>query len=344
MTGSQWTIEPKLGFDGLKLEESVTVPEPTGSECLVRLEAASLNYRDIAMALGRYPGQFRDRFVPCSDGAGTVVAIGPSVTEFKVGDKVVTSFFQRFEDGLITPEARATSLGSPIDGVLRQYAAFRESGIVLLPNNLSTLEASTLPCAAVTAWNALFGIESRRLKPGQTVLIQGTGGVSLFAAQFGLAVGATVIATTSSDEKEKKLKDLGVHHVINYTSDPNWGDTAKKLSPGGEGAHHIIEVTGDTGLPQSLKAVRTEGVISVVGFLGGAATPDVSAADMLKACCIIRGTHVGSREQLKQLVDFCDEHKIRPVISETFEFGEAQKAFECLKNQQFFGKVVVNFD
>jgi NADPH:quinone reductase-like Zn-dependent oxidoreductase len=345
LTGAEWTIEPELGFDGLKLNPSVPIPEPQGSQCLIRLEAASLNYRDIGMALGNYPIALKPEFVPVSDGAGTILSTGPAVTTLKPGDRVVPAYFQGHTDGLLTQAARATSLGHPLDGVLRQYALFDAAALVPVPARLSAAEAATLPCAGVTAWNALFGIPARRLQRGQTLLAQGTGGVSLFAIQLALAVGATVIATTSSAEKEARLRELGVQHVVNYQTDVNWGETAKRFSPDGLGAHHVIEVTGDLGLPQSLKAVRVEGTISVVGFLGGAATPVVGTEEIMQACCLIRGVHVGLREQLVELMEFMGENRVRPIISKpVFEFSDARGAYEQLKKQSCWGKIAVKIE
>ncbi|KAF2795128.1 alcohol dehydrogenase [Melanomma pulvis-pyrius CBS 109.77] len=342
-TGAQWTLKSGKGFDHITLSQPLPIPPPQGTQCIVHLSAASLNYRDIAMSTGKYlAGTLSPSFIPCSDGAGTIVATGPSVSQFNVGDRVATAFFQDFESGYITPEARKTSLGHPLDGVLREYGTFEERGLVKLPDYLSTVEGATLPCAAVTAWNSLFGIKSRGIEKGQTVLTQGTGGVALFALQIALAKGATVIATTSSDEKAKRLRDLGVQHTINYKSDVTWGETARKLSPDGQGVHHVIEVAGDTSLAQSLKAVRVEGVVSVVGFLGGGGAPQVGTAELMRAACIIRATHVGSREQLGEVMQFFEQHKIRPLVhNEFFDFEYAVDAFRCLQSQNFWGKVVV---
>lgn len=200
--------------------------------------------------------------IPGSDGAGTVEAIGSRVTRFKPGDKVVTLFNQAHLAGSITDGILQTGLGGSADGTLREYAALSEQGLVAVPANLSLMEAATLPCAALTAWNALYGLESRALKPGQTVLTQGTGGVSIFAVQFAKAAGARVIATTSSAEKADQLKKLGADHVINYKETPNWGEQAKGLTPGGRGVEHVVEVGGPTTMAQSLKAIARDGVIS----------------------------------------------------------------------------------
>lgn len=204
-----------------------------------------------------YPLPLNLPTVACSDGAGNVLAVGKKVTQLSVGDKVVTQFTQAHQAGPVTPAMLGTTLGGAIDGTLRQYAVFPESGLALAPSNLTPTEAGTLTCAALTAWNAYYGLESKALKPGHTVLTQGTGGVSLAAIQFAKAAGATVIATTSSNEKAKRLEALGADIVLNYKKDPNWGETAKRLSPGKQGVDHIVEVGGPGTMAQSLKGNQT---------------------------------------------------------------------------------------
>lgn len=206
---------------------------------------------------GQYPLPLNLPAVACSDGAGTILAVGSRVTQFSVGDKVVTQFNQAHQAGPVTPAAAATGLGGAVDGTLRKYAVFPDSGLALAPSNLTPTEAGTLTCAPLTAWNALYGLESKALKPGDVVLTQGTGGVSLAAIQFAKAAGATVIATTSSDEKGKRLEALGVDIVLNYKKDPKWGETAKRLSPGKAGVDHIIEVGGPGTMAQSLQGKLT---------------------------------------------------------------------------------------
>lgn len=208
--------------------------------------------------------------MPASDGAGVVEAVGSGVSRFQKGDKVLTLFNQGHLGGSLDGHSVATGVGGTIDGSLRQFGAYNEQGLVHMPSNLDFLEGSTLPCAALTAWNGLYGLESRALKPGDWVLTQGTGGVSMFAVQFAKAAGAKVIATTSSAAKGDKLKALGADHVINYKEVPNWGEEAKKLTPGGRGLQHILEVGGPNTMAQSLKAISIDGVISIIGFLGGA--------------------------------------------------------------------------
>lgn len=288
-----------------------------------------------------YPFGVKDNVVPASDGAGTIAAIGNRVTRFKEGDEVITLFNQGHIAGTVTPAMMGTGVGGALDGTLREYAVFEESGLVAKPSSLSLLEASTLPCAAVTAWNALYGLQSRALKPGDAVLTQGTGGVSIFALQFAVAAGATVIATTSSEEKGKRLKDLGATHVINYKTDPNWGETAKKLT-GGIGVAHVIEVGGNTTIPQSLKAIKLEGVISIIGFVGGNTKDAPSLVDALTHLCTVRGIFVGSREQFEDMNRAIEVNKIKPVVDpKVFQFKEAGEAYQYQWDQKHIGKLVI---
>lgn len=303
--------------------------------------------------------------VAASDGAGKVLAVGSKVTQFSKGDSVVTLFTQGHQHGPITNSALGTTLGGLLDGTLRHYAVFPESGIVKAPANLSPIEVGTLSCAPLTAWNALFGLESKAVKPGSVVLTLGTGGVSLSALQFAKAAGATVIATTSSAEKADRLKKLGADHVINYKTDPNWGETAKKLSPGGEGVDHVIEVGGPGSIAQSLKgefsryaplhanlslspngappAIKYEGVINVIGFLAGPkADNEPSILTALNAGCIIRGILIGSKAQLIDMNRAIEASDIHPIVDEKiFGFDDAIEAYKYQWQQKNFGKVVV---
>jgi NADPH:quinone reductase-like Zn-dependent oxidoreductase len=238
--------------------------------------------------------------VPGSDGAGEVIAVGSKVTRFQKGDKIMTLFNQGHLAGSLTSKTIKTGLGSMIDGVLREHAIYNENGLVAMPACLSWLEASTLPCAAVTAWNALYGIKP--LQPGQVVLTQGTGGVSIFAVQFAKAAGATVIATTSSDSKARLLKNLGADHVINYKEEKDWGTKAKALTPNGEGVDNVVEVGGPLTIAQSLEATRLDGLISIIGFLAGGAEQCPSFMEILSRNVLVRGVLVGSRQQFEDMV------------------------------------------
>ncbi|KAL4901281.1 hypothetical protein BDW74DRAFT_160145 [Aspergillus multicolor] len=328
--------------DALQLKKGIAIPELKDNECLLRIKAVSLNYRDMVIAKGMYPFPLSLPKVPGSDATGVVVAVGKAVTRYKKGDRVCTLFNQLHQAGSLTQEAILSALGGALDGTLRQYAAFPDYGLVPAPSKLSNVEASTLSCAPLTAWNSLFGLESKALRPGDVLLTQGTGGVSLSAIQFALMVGATVIATTSSEEKAEKLKKLGVHHVINYKKTPNWGEVAKSLTPNNVGVDHVVEVGGAGTLRQSLNAIKLEGVISLVGFLSGQ-TNDLP--DMMQAfagLCIVRGVVVGSKQQFEAMVRAIDANGIHPVVdAKQFAFEEATAAFQYHWDQKNWGKVVI---
>lgn len=262
--------------------------------------------------------------------------------EFEVGDKVCTLFNELHQAGPIDGRASASGLGGAINGTLRQYGVFPEHGLVAAPTNITPTEASTLTCAALTAWNALYGLESKALKPGHIVLTQGTGGVGIAAIQFAKAAGATVIATSSSADKCKYLEKLGADRVINYKETPNWGEVAKSWTPGKAGVDHVIEVGGPNTMAQSLKAIKMEGVISVIGFVGGAGGENQpSASDTLTHLCTIRGILVGSKMQFKDMNRAIDANNIHPIVDKTFPFEQAKEAYQYMSDQKHIGKVVI---
>ncbi|KAI1097628.1 NAD(P)-binding protein [Jackrogersella minutella] len=341
-TTKQWVITgTDKGFDGLELTE-VPVPAVGENEVLVKLHAASLNYRDLIIPKGMYPFATKFPVVAASDGAGEIVEVGSKVTKWKKGDKVITLFNQGHQYGPIDPHAAVTGLGGVLDGALRQYGVFSENGLVRSPKNLSHAEASTLPCAALTSWNALYGL--KQLKPGEIVLVEGTGGVSIFALQFAKAAGATVIATTSSSAKADTLKKLGADHVINYKEDPNWGETAKKLTPNGVGVDHVVEVGGAGTVEQSLKAIKLEGIISIIGFLGGAKA-QASIIDTLVHICTARGVYVGSKALLEDMVAAIEVNDIHPVVDkEVFAFEKTKEAYQYMWDQKHFGKLTIKIE
>ncbi|KAL2268068.1 hypothetical protein VTJ83DRAFT_2914 [Remersonia thermophila] len=342
-TQKQWVIEASgKEFETLVFQESAPVPQVGDDQVLVRFRGASLNFRDLLIAKGKYPFPLRLPVVAGSDGAGEIVAVGRNVTRWKAGDRVVTLFNQGHQRGPVTPAAAQTGLGGCIDGTLRQYGALSQDGLARAPKHLGFVEAATLSCAALTSWNALFGL--RPVRKGESVLVQGTGGVSLFALQFAKAAGAAVIATTSSPAKAEVLRKLGADHVINYKTDPKWGETARALTPDGEGVHHVIEVGGEGTLTQSLAAVRMEGVISIIGLLTGA-NPKDSFMETLARVCTVRGVYVGSREQLEEMVAFMEEHEIRPVVDErVFTLEETKEAYEYMWAAKHFGKIGIKID
>ncbi|KAJ5214921.1 alcohol dehydrogenase [Penicillium chermesinum] len=292
---------------------------------------------------GHTPLASRDGVVPCSDASGEVIAVGPGTRRFEPGDRVCTAFNPAYQSGRMTRAIRKRGLGNLLDGTLREHAVFAETALVAAPRSLDMVQASTLSCAAVTVWNCLFGLGGRALEAGDWVLTQGTGGVSLFAVQVALAAGANVIATTSTEEKAQRLREMGVQHVLNYKADATWGETAKRLTPDEEGVDHVIEVGGEATMPQSLAAIRTEGVISVVGFLGGAKQErTVSFEAMLPTLAIVRGINVGPVSQFEACNAFIDKHGIKPIVDPTvFEFGEAVDALKYLWDQKNYGKVVI---
>lgn len=360
----QWTVEGKTGFDSLKYHDKADIPTLGDHDVLVNFHYASLNYRDLIIPKvphhlsssypknqahpslqGKYPFPIDLPVIPASDGAGTIVATGPRVSRFQKGDRVLTLFNQSHLAGPIKASDSLTGLGGKLDGTLCQYGAFDESGLVHMPSTLDFQQGSTLPCAALTAWNALYGVESKSLKPGDTVLAQGTGGVSMFALQFAKAAGARVISTTSSDAKAEVLKKLGADHVINYKTDQNWGDTAKKLTPGGIGCAHVVEVGGPKTMAQSLKAIRPEGTISIIGFLGGFSKDQPSFLDCLNNICTVRGVLVGSRLQFEQMNEAIDANGIKPVVDEkVFVLEEAKEAYQYMWDQKHFGKLTIKID
>jgi NADPH:quinone reductase-like Zn-dependent oxidoreductase len=284
--------------------------------------------------------------VPGSDGAGTVVAVGKRVTRFTQGDSVCTTLNQGHLSGSVTPAILQTSLGGSLDGTLRQYGVFEEAGLVRMPATLDFREASALPCAAVTAWNALYGLRGRALKAGDVVLTLGTGGVSLFAVQFAVAAGATVIATTSSKEKGERLKRLGARHVIDYKATQDWGKAARRLTPGSEGVDFVVEVGGAATLQQSLAAVKIDGIMAVVGAVGGADGAQQAEPGILNAwynTIIVRGISVGSRVQFEEMNRAIVASGLKPVVDERrFGLEELKEAYQYLWEQRHVGKVVVD--
>ena len=249
---------------------------------------------------GTYPLGNNEGVVPGSDGAGEVIAVGSKVTRFQKGSKVVTLFNQEHQYGSLNPQSIGTGLGGDLDGTLRQYGTFHENGLVAMPKTLNWIEASTLSCAALTAWNALYGL--RAIKPGQFVLTQGTGSVSLFAIQFAKAAGARVIATTSSSEKARCLKETGADHVINYKEVPNWGEEAKKLTSSRGGVDYVVEIGGAGTMAQSIKSVRMDGIITIIGWLSGGADKEPSFLECVGKLFTARGLFVGSREMFEDMV------------------------------------------
>jgi NADPH:quinone reductase-like Zn-dependent oxidoreductase len=336
---SSSNVVAQLNAFGLKHISFVERPlqrlEP--AEIRVYVGAASLNHRDLMVVGGRFPDPPKLPLVPLSDCAGEVVEIGRNVTRFKIGDRVVPTTLPAWVDGPYIPGVIATGLGSGVDGVLSKYFDGDQRGFVLIPEGLSLEEAATLPCAALTAWNALF--EQGNLKPGQTVLVQGSGGVSIFALQFALASGARVIATTGSESKVGRLLELGASHVINYRRSPDWSEQVLEVT-GGTGVDHLVETGGAGTLDQSIKATAVGGAISVIGMLTGA-YGTFDTMPILRKTLRLQGIITGSVDMLERMNGTIETLGIHPVIDRTFEMHDIVPALEYLASGQHVGKIVV---
>ncbi|MBS0469472.1 MAG: NAD(P)-dependent alcohol dehydrogenase [Proteobacteria bacterium] len=330
-----WEIQEQYGIDGMRVAERAE-PTPGPGQIVVAMKAASLNYRDLITVMGM-AGQFPLPLVPFSDGAGEVVSVGAGVTRVKAGDKVCPLFFQTWLSGPVTAEARFQPLGGPLDGVLQQKMLLSAEGVSKYPAHLSYEEAATLPCAGLTAWRAV-AIEAP-VGPGDTVLVQGTGGVSIFALQFAKARGAKVIATSSSDEKLARAKALGADYLINYKTTPDWGAKARELT-GGKGVDLVVEVGGENTMGQSIDAARVGGSIVVIGVLGGYSSPMIIPI-LFGKNLHIHGISVGSREQFDDMAANIDKWKLKPVVDQVFPFGELPAALRLMQAGGHFGKIVV---
>jgi NADPH:quinone reductase-like Zn-dependent oxidoreductase len=327
---------PKLGLENLALVER-PMPRPSAREVVVKLHAVSLNYRDLLFAWGLYNPHPRLPAVPCSDGAGEVTDVGTEVTRWKVGDRVCPSFMQGWIDGPVTPAKPRTALGGgDLDGVLREYGAFHEDGLVPVPQHLSYEEAATLPCAALTAWHAL--VHFGKIKAGDTILTLGTGGVSVFAIQFAKLHGARVIATSSSDEKLARVRKLGADETINYTTTPEWEKEVLRLTEGA-GVDHVVEVGGAGTLPRSINATRMGGLVSVIGVLSQG--PGLDPMKILMKSLQVHGIFVGSRRMFEEMNRAISLGHLKPLIDKVFDFDQARAALEHLRSGAHFGKVVI---
>lgn len=325
------------GPSGLQQVERPS-PQPGPGQVKLRMRAWFTNFRDLAITSGRYPGGALPRdTVALSDGAGEVVAVGPGVTRWQPGDRVVASFFQDWQAGPIRPQAFGSALGGAIDGVLADEVVLGEAGLVRIPDHLDFGQAATLPCAGVTAWNALFEIGG--LRPGQTVLVMGSGGVSVFALQLAKTAGARVIATTSSDDKAQRLKALGADAVINYRSRPDW-DQAVLEHTGGAGVDLVVEVGGAGTLPRSLNAVRMGGTVALIGVLAGVGA-QIDPSPLLMKFARLQGVFVGSVAMLEALTAALSASRTEPAIDRRFAFAEAPEACAWQASGQHFGKVVI---
>lgn len=328
----------RFGLEGLAFEDRAT-PAPGPGEVAVAVEAATLNRRDLLLVEGVYNPRQRFPVVPGSDCAGQVAAVGAGVTAFQPGDRVVPAFFPDWIDGEPTQANLMSSRGGHGgDGVLAETVIFPAHGVARIPEHLSAAEAASLPCAGLTAWSALA--THGGVKPGDTVLIQGTGGVAIFALQFAKLLGATAIVTTSSDRKGEAARALGADHIINYATNPRWSEAARQLAP--DGIDHVIEVGGAETLEGALRAVRPGGIISLVGVLSGAIAPlNLPLAVMRRVR--LQGITVGSVREFEAMLRAIEAARMKPVIGASHRFPDAVDAFRAMKGNAVFGKIAIDF-
>jgi NADPH:quinone reductase-like Zn-dependent oxidoreductase len=332
-------IQDGFGIENLKMVERPD-PSPGPHEVLLRMRAASLNFRDLMMVTGLYNPKQSLPLIPCSDGVAEVIEVGGGVTRVKVGDRVAGLFCQRWMGGTPTYDKLRSTLGSPLDGTLAELMVLGEEGVVHVPEHLSDEEAASLPCAGLTAWSALAVYGS--VSAGDTVLVQGTGGVSIFGLQFAQLLGARVIVTSSSHEKLAKARDLGAWQVINYIDDESWGKTARELV-GGVGVDHVLDVGGAGTFEQSLRAARIGGHISMLGVLSGA-TADLNVIPIFMKNLTVQGIVVGSRDSFDAMSRAIDVHEMRPMVDKVFPFADTPEAFRYMQGEAHFGKICVAFE
>ena len=328
-------IEGDWGIDHLKLS---TRPEPHAGpgQVVVKMTASSLNYRDLVVpnrGYGSHTGNLP--LIPVSDGVGVVTEVGPGVRRVAVGDRVCPTYFQRWIAGEPDLERLTQSLGGPIDGTMAEYMCLSEEGVSKVPGHLSDIEAATLPCAALTAWSALVTTSSTR--PGDRVLVQGGGGVALFAVAFAKLLGAHVTVITSSDERIARVRQLGADATVNYRATPEWAKATRDIT-GGRGYDLILELGGEKTLPQSLRAIRPGGTIAMIGILSGSAM-SASLGLIITRQVRLQGVTVGHRDGFEAMLRAIDQHRLKPVVDRVFAFGELKEAMAYLQSGAQFGKV-----
>lgn len=329
-------LRNKVGLENLARAERAE-PQPGPDQVLIKMRSASLNYRDSLIVNGYYNPDLPLPFTPLSDGVGSVISVGQNVTRVKPGDRVAGTFVQNWLSG-DAPENFST-LGADMDGVLAQYVVLHQDGVVRVPEHLTDEEAATLPCAAVTAWSALMG--QGTLKPGETVLVQGTGGVSLFALQFARIAGARVIVISSSDEKLQRARALGATEGINYKQTPEWDKEVLELTSG-KGVDYVVEVGGAGTVSRSLNAVRKGGQISLIGILSGISA-ELSMLPILMKQIRVQGIYVGSRAMFEKMNDAISLNKLKPVVDRVFPFEEATGAIKYMQQGTHVGKITIRF-
>jgi NADPH:quinone reductase-like Zn-dependent oxidoreductase len=332
-----YELQDDFGFDNLKMVE-LEEPEPGEEEVLLDIKAVSINYRDIMMIRGEYNPNQSLPLVPFCDACGEVIGVGESVDRFEVGDRVAPIFAQDWRDGDISLEMRNSTLGGPLDGTLTEKRVFDQDGLVHVPDHLTDEEAATLTCAGVTAWNALTVGDS--LEPGETVLLLGTGGVSMFSLQFALTMGANVIMTSSSDEKLKEVKKMGVDETINYEKTPDWDEAVWELTDG-EGADRVVEVGGAGTFQKSMDAAALGGHVSIIGVLSGV-SGDLSVTSALMKGLTMQGILVGSRQDFQDMNRGIAQNELHPYVDDrVFAFEEAVEACRYQEAGKHMGKVVI---
>ncbi|HDR8964213.1 zinc-dependent alcohol dehydrogenase family protein [Burkholderia vietnamiensis] len=332
-----WQVKPGDGIAGLRrIDATARAVGPT--DVVVKIHSASLNYRDLMFARGDYLGIGTDALIPVADGAGEVVETGRDVTRFKPGDRVINSYFPRWIDGPPTPHKVSGSPGAQFDGVLAERFVSDEAALVAIPPHLDYDEAATLSCAGITAWNALF--VDGALRPGATVVLLGTGGVSIVALQLAHAAGLRTIVTSSSDAKLERARALGADATINYRAIPDWQHEVLRLT-GGDGADLVVEVGGRDTLPRSVAATKIGGTVSVIGGLSSFGGPELGLLSLIGGLRRLHGLMVGSRAMLDDVVRVIDAQRIKPVVDRVFGFDEAPHAYAYLQSGQHFGKVVI---
>lgn len=331
-----WELRDRFALENLQVCERPR-PEPGPGEILLRMRAASLNYRDTLVVRGGYGPRVTLPLIPVSDGVGEVAATGPGVDGLAVGDRVCPVFFQSWPGGPPAQAKFAASLGGPLDGVLAEWMCLPHAGVVRVPQHLSDEQAACLPCAALTAWSAL--IEQAGLAPGDTVLVHGTGGVALFALQFAKLAGARVIITSSSDAKLARARDLGADEGINYRTTTDWDKEVKALT-GGEGCDHVIELGGAETIERSIRAARIGGTLSLIGVLGGA-TAEVPLPLVVMRNLRLQGVTVGSSDAFTAMARAIAAARLQPVVDRVFGFDQAREAFSSFETARPFGKVCI---
>lgn len=334
-----YEMKNSFGLDHVRVSER-QIPVPGTGEVLIQMRAASLNYRDLGVINGFYNPNLKLPFIPVSDGVGEVVGLGEQSSRFKLGDRVSGIFTQSWISGEPTQEDLVSTLGNPLEGLLAEYVVLNEKGLVRVPDHLNDAEAASLACAGVTAWNAV--VQEGKVKSGDTVLVQGTGGVSLFALQFAKLHGATVIITSSSDDKLARAKSLGADFGVNYSSTPDWAEAVLEITHG-RGADLVVDVGGAATLNRSLQAIRIGGQISIIGILSGARVESFDIITALVKQARLQGIYVGSRNMFEAMNHAIEQNALHPVIDRIFPFEQSVDALRYLAKGTHFGKVCITF-